>query len=126
MLLEGRAAIVTGSGAGIGKAIAALFVRNGARVVLNDRTAEIADRAVADMPDPTRCAAVAGDISQPSTTQALVDTCLQRFGRLDVIVSNAGISPPGLAKTQAIDEWKRTFDVNLLAQLFLAQAALLR
>jgi 3-oxoacyl-[acyl-carrier protein] reductase len=123
-MLEGRAAIVTGSGSGIGKAIAALFLRHGARVVVNDLTAAAADAAVAEMPDPSRCAAVAGDISQAVTIDALVSTCLERFGRLDVVVNNAGISPPGLVKTQPLEDWQKIFEVNFLAQLFLTQAAL--
>jgi len=123
-MLEARAAIITGSGSGIGKAIAAAFVRHGAFVVINDTTYAVARDAVAQMPDPERCVAVPGDVTETATIDLLVKTCLERFGRLDIVVNNAGISPPGLAKTQAIEEWKRTFEVNLQAQLFLSQAAL--
>jgi NAD(P)-dependent dehydrogenase (short-subunit alcohol dehydrogenase family) len=124
MLLQGRAAIVTGSGSGIGKAIAELFLQHGALVVVNDISKAVVEKAIAAMPHPDRCAAVAGDISAPETIEALVSTCLERFGRLDIVVNNAGIAVPGLATTQPVDEMRRTFEVNLLAQLFLAQAAL--
>jgi NAD(P)-dependent dehydrogenase (short-subunit alcohol dehydrogenase family) len=123
-MLQGRAAIVTGSGTGLGKAIAELFLDQGASVVVNDRTSEVAAAALAQMPDPGRCAAVAGDVRDSATIAALVSTCLARFGRLDIVVNNAAVLPPGLVKTQAVEDWRQIFEVNFLAPLFLAKAAL--
>lgn len=123
-LLGGRTAIVTGSGSGIGRAIADVFLRSGANVVLNDVEADVAERARAQMSHPERCAAVAGDITRPATIDAIIACCVERFRGLDILVNNAGISPGGLVKTQEVDEWRGAFDVNVEAPFFLAQAAL--
>ena len=122
-MLTGRAAIVTGAGSGIGKAIAETFLRHGAMVVLNDVHDDVALAAAAEM-HSANCIAVAGDITNSDVVAKLVASCVARFDRLDILVNNAGISPAGLVKTQPVEDWRRAFDVNLQAPLFLAQAAL--
>lgn len=123
-LLENRAAIVTGAGSGIGRAIADTFLRHGATVVINDVQPATAERARAESPHPERCIAVAGDVTEPETVDLLVRRCLDELGRLDILVNNAGISPGGMVKTQGFDDWQRAFDVNVEAPFFLAQRAL--
>ncbi|WP_394834227.1 SDR family oxidoreductase [Pendulispora rubella] len=123
-LLEGRAAIVTGSGSGIGRAIADTFLRYGAKVVLNDVHQAVAERARSQMSHPEHCIVVAGDITEPAVVDSIVGRCRDQFGQLDILVNNAGISPGGLVKTHSMDEWQRAFDVNVEAPFFLAQAAL--
>jgi len=123
-LLDGRVAIVTGSGSGIGRAIADTFLRHGAKVVINDVKLAVAERALAQMPHPERCIVAAGDITQPAVVDSIVGQCVDELGRLDILVNNAGISPGGLVKTQPMDEWQSAFDVNVEAPFFLAQAAL--
>ena len=123
-MLEGRAAIVTGSGGGVGKAIAERFLRQGARVVVNDLSPAQTEKVAAELSGPDRCAAVAGDITDPATMRALVSTCVERFGQLDILVNNAAILLPGLVKTQEVVAWRKTFEVNVVAPLLLAQTAL--
>lgn len=123
-LLAGRAAIVTGAGSGIGRAIADRFLEHGADVVINDVREDVTERARAGMSHPERCIVAAGDVTHPDAVDWVVGRCLDYFGRLDVLVNNAGISPGGLVKTQPFDEWQSAFDVNVEAPFFLAQKAL--
>lgn len=90
-------AIVTGSSSGIGRAIAKAFLVRGTRVVLNGRNRERLEHAAAELSDETSgdlIAVVPGDIGARSTGEALAATALERFGRLDVLVNNAGTFAP--------------------------------
>ena len=86
-----RTAIVTGSGSGIGFAIADAFVRQGTNVVLNGRNEDRLARAAAQIGRPARLAIAAGDVTRPATADHLITTAVQRFGRVDILVNNAGI-----------------------------------
>ncbi|MET9609477.1 SDR family oxidoreductase [Streptomyces sp. NPDC006512] len=83
-------ALVTGASSGIGLDIARAFLADGAAVVLGGRDAGRLERAAAGLGHPERTAWVAGDIADPRTGEALVATALERFGRIDVLVNNAG------------------------------------
>uniref|UniRef100_A0AAU2JY06 SDR family oxidoreductase n=1 Tax=Streptomyces sp. NBC_00049 TaxID=2903617 RepID=A0AAU2JY06_9ACTN len=83
-------ALVTGSSSGIGLDIARAFLASGANVVLNGRDADRLAKAAAGLGHPERIAWVAGAIADPATGEALVRTALDRFGRIDVLVNNAG------------------------------------
>lgn len=113
--LTGKVAIVTGASSGIGRAAAALFAREGARLVLNARRAERLDRAAAEI-DPTgeTVVTVAGDIREPEVADALVSTALGRFGGLDVALNNAGdVGVPGPLADVDEAAWRQVIDVNL-------------
>ena len=90
MELEGRVAVVTGGTRGIGLAIAEAFLREGASVVISGRSAkrgaEVADR----LGQPDRVHFMAGDVMDRTDVEALVDGTVERFGRIDVLVNNAG------------------------------------
>src|SRR5687767_14376265 len=86
--LSGRTAIVTGSGRGIGLAIASQLSAAGANVVVNDLDAEVAQEAGASL--GANAFAVSGDVTAPEFPQRLVDASLERFGGIDIIVNNAG------------------------------------
>jgi len=113
--LTGKVAIVTGASRGIGRAIALRFAEEGARIVVNyrDRTAE-ADAVV----DAIRQAggealAIAADVSRGADVRRLVDATVDRFGRIDVLVNDAGVMvAKGLFETTE-DDWDQTIDVNL-------------
>lgn len=86
-----QTAIVTGGATGIGYAVAAQFVERGANVLLNGRTRAKLAGAAEKLGQPNRVAFIAADITQPANAQIIVDAALERFGRLDVLVNNAGI-----------------------------------
>lgn len=91
MKLDGRVAVVTGAGSGLGRAIARRFAEEGARVVVNDVDADAAEATVKALP-PDRGRAVVADVSDPARVRAMFQDVDRTFGRLDVLVNNAGIA----------------------------------
>ena len=85
-----KTAVITGAGSGIGYAVAAAFVREGANVVLNGRTEDKLTRAAAQLDRPGQLAIVAGDVTRPETAERMVAAAVGRFGRVDILVNNAG------------------------------------
>ncbi|MFZ8982917.1 MAG: SDR family NAD(P)-dependent oxidoreductase [Steroidobacteraceae bacterium] len=90
MSLTGKAALVTGGGQGIGKACAAALAAAGARVAVFDLKQESAEAAVASLPDPSRHLALSGNVADSSAVKAAFAKAVESFGRLDVLVNNAG------------------------------------
>lgn len=124
MKLEGKTAIVTGAAAGIGRGIAELFAKEGARVALADRDADAARRAEQEIRAAGgEALAVTADVSNGTAVRAMVERVVGRFGGLDVLVNNAGIRyvKPFLETTE--EEWRRTLDVNLTALFLCCRAA---
>ena len=128
--LAGKVAIVSGSSRGIGLAIARQFLRHGAQVLLSGvdptETEAAASALAADEEEEKRghsVATLAGDIRQPEFAQALVEAAERAFGRLDIVVCNAGIDLIKPAVEYDLDEWSRILDVNLCGAFLLAQAA---
>ena len=96
MKLEGRIALVTGAGSGIGRAIAALFANEGAQVVVNDVNREAAEATLEAMGVAReRGCAIQADVSDSAAVRAMFAEVMQRFGSLDVLVNNAGIAETG-------------------------------
>lgn len=89
--LEGDVALITGGGSGLGRAVAERFVAEGAAVVVVGNDADQLAATVADQPDPSRWLAVTADVRDTEALHAAVDAGVARFGRLDVLVANAGI-----------------------------------
>ena len=113
--LSGRVALVTGGTRGVGRGIAARFARAGARVVVCGRTEP-------DDPDPTT-EFVAADVRDAASVDALVDAVVARAGRLDVLVNNAGGSPPADTATASPRFSRAIIELNLLAPLLCTQRA---
>jgi meso-butanediol dehydrogenase / (S,S)-butanediol dehydrogenase / diacetyl reductase len=120
MRLEKRVAIVTGGGTGIGAAIAGRFAREGASLVVTGRRPE----PIQEIARQTGAVPVAGDAADPAHIADVVATALDRFGRLDVVVANAGVGFGGSAGDVTDEHWHRTMEVNLTAPLLLARASL--
>ncbi len=119
-----KVVIVTGAAQGIGRTIAEQFVQHGARVLIFDLDAELARKTAQNLsPDGTLVTSISGDVSQRSDVQRAVQTCLERFGRLDVMVAHAGIADaiPLLEIDDA--RWQRIMDVNLTGVFLCTQEA---
>ncbi len=115
--LKGKVAVVTGGSRGIGRATVALFAEAGAKVVFNYRRARRAAREVVRASDSGRETVVAlrGDVSKMPEAKKLVETALSCFGRLDVLVANAGIwnQAPAPIEKMTEKEWDEMMAVNL-------------
>ncbi len=123
-LLEGKSAIVTGSGRGIGRAIATLFAEHGAHVVVNDLDGEIAESVVNAINASGGVAtACVGSVTAPDFPEQLVQTAVQEFGRLDILVNNAGYTWDGVIQNVTDEMWDAMIDVHLKAPFRLIRAA---
>ncbi len=123
--LNGKVAIVTGASKGIGAAIAKALAAQGASVVVNFASSRSGAEAVVQ--DITaaggRAIAAQADVSNAAEAQALVDTAIREFGRLDVLVNNSGIYEFAPIEALTEDHYRRQFDVNVLGVLLATQAA---
>lgn len=124
---DGRVVVVTGGAAGIGAACARRFVAEGARVVLGDIDAAGASALAREL-DAGRgvAAAHAVDVSDAAAVEALVAAAVARFGRLDVMVNNAGIGSVGQTPDLPLEDWRRTLAVDLDSVFYGCRAAIPR
>jgi len=120
---EGRVAIVTGAGSGIGEATARAFVDEGASVVLTDSVDEKV-RAVGDSLPSDQVVALHADVASPADWQRVVDTAIERFDRIDVLVNNAGTFSSGDITDITPDEWHRVIETDLSSVFYGTRAAL--
>lgn len=124
--LDGCVVIVTGAAQGIGESIATFLARAGASVFLTDkqdeRVGEVAERLRGA---GHRAASCYVDIAEPSSASSMVTSCLDEFGKVDMLVNNAGIdAPPGPAWEIPEDHWRRLIDTNLSGSWWCTAAAL--
>jgi glucose 1-dehydrogenase len=126
---DGKVAVITGSSKGIGKAIAREFAKNGYSVVLNSRDEEDLSRAAQDIAkeigNNNMVSYIPGDISQEHVCTSLIDEAVKRFGRIDVLVNNAGIG--GVSKKIneiSTNDWNYVIDVNLTGAFLCTREAL--
>lgn len=122
--LAGKSAIVTGASQGIGKSIAEALARNGAEVVLADVRVEQGEAVAAEL----GATFVACDISDPAQVRALVDAAVARFGKLDIMVNNAGINSGRPEDRVTVDcypeeTWRKIIDVDLNGTFYCCKAA---
>ena len=122
MRLEKKIAIVTGGGAGIGKAIATAFAREGANVVIAGRDSRKLERAAAEI--GSHCLPVAADVSKVDDVRKLAVAAIEKFKRIDILVNNAGILLPGTAESLSEEDFDQTFAVNVRGLWMLSRAVL--
>lgn len=122
---ESPVAIVTGSSVGIGKACAARLLEDNYRVVLTARGQERLDRAATEFGDSGEVLAVPADVTDGESVESLVEETLDTFGRLDVLVNNAGIiGPTGSFEDVTAEDWHDVFDVNVYGVVRVTREAL--
>jgi len=128
--LDGKVAIVTGCGSfapgwGNGKAMAVLLARQGATVLGLDLTMEAAEgtRAIAAS-EGLDVHVAACDVTDGEQVQAMIDDCVDRFGRLDILINNVGRSEPGNPETMDEEVWRQQLDLNLTSAFLTCKAAL--
>ena len=122
--LDGKTAIVTGGTRGIGAAVAALLAEHGAAVVVSGRDAARLQHAVQELEE--RGASVHGvvaDAAKREDADRLVEAAKERYGRLDLLVNNAGITRDGLLIRMKDDDWDRVMEVNLRGAFLVTRAA---
>jgi NAD(P)-dependent dehydrogenase (short-subunit alcohol dehydrogenase family) len=124
--LKDKVALITGASQGLGKALALAFAREGARVVVNARSEESVRPVAGEVEDlGAEVLAVAADVSERADAGRLVEETLERFGRIDVLVNNAGLLGPRVAiEDYPEDEWRRVIDANLTGPFLVSRAAI--
>jgi NAD(P)-dependent dehydrogenase (short-subunit alcohol dehydrogenase family) len=125
-MLEGKVALITGAGKGLGRALALACAREGARVVINARSEE-SIRPVAEEVESSgaEALALAADVSESADVERMVDAAVQRFGRIDVLFNNAGVLGPRVAIVEyPEDEWRRVIDANLTGPFLVSKAVI--
>ena len=123
-MLEGRVAIITGSGRGIGRAAALLMAREGAAVVINDLDEEPAQEVVRQIRDAgSKAVACAGSVTDPAIPEKLVRTAIENFGALHILVNNAGYTWDGVIHKMTDEQWQAMLDVHVTAAFRLIRAA---
>jgi 3-oxoacyl-[acyl-carrier protein] reductase len=119
-VLDGKAAIVTGSARGIGRATAELLAENGARVVINDLDADVAEQAAGEIQGETTV--FAGDLTKPGVPDDLVKKALDDFGQIDIIVNNAGYTWDGVVHKMTDEQFQAMLDIHTIVPFRMIRA----
>ncbi|MFD7663654.1 SDR family NAD(P)-dependent oxidoreductase [Streptomyces sp. NPDC059788] len=119
-----KVVVITGGGSGIGAAAAYRFAREGATVIIAGRTGSTLEAAVAAAPTGSKISTRVADVSDESAVTALIKEVTEAYGRLDVLVNNAGIGAPGTVEHTDTATWRRVFAVDADGVFFASRAAL--
>jgi 3-oxoacyl-[acyl-carrier protein] reductase len=120
-VLDGKAAIVTGSARGIGRATAELLAQQGARVLINDLDGDVAEQASSEIEGET--AVFGGDLTKEGVPDQLVQKAVDEFGQLDIIVNNAGYTRDAVAHKMTDDEFQAMLDIHTVVPFRVIRAA---
>ncbi len=119
-LLDGKAAIITGSARGIGRATAELFLSEGAKVLINDIDGDVAEQAAGEIDGET--AVFAGDLTQPGTCDDLVAKAVEAFGEVDIVVNNAGYTWDGVVHKMSDEQFQAMLDIHTVVPFRVTRA----
>ena len=119
-LLEGKAAIVTGSARGIGRATAERFISEGAKVLINDIDGDVAEQAASEIEGET--AVYAGDLTEPGVPEELVEKAIDAFGEVDIIVNNAGYTWDGVVHRMTDEQFQAMLDIHTIVPFRVVRA----
>ena len=122
MRLNGKVAIITGGGSGIGKAIAQAFVREGAKVVIVGRDVIKLERATQEI--GPACIAVAADVSKAPYLPRVVNAAIEKFKSIHILVNNAAVLLPGTAESLSEKDFDQTFNINVRGSWLMSRAVL--
>lgn len=125
--VEDAVVVVTGASKGIGRGIAEEFGRGGARVVVNYRKSKEAAEAVVEslLENGARAAiAVQADVSDPDRAAGLIEVTIEQFGRIDLLVNNAGTNVDRSLRNMSVEDWRLVLEVNLSSQFYTTRAAI--
>jgi 3-oxoacyl-[acyl-carrier protein] reductase len=120
-VLDGKAAIVTGSARGIGRATAELLAEHGARVLINDLDADVAEQAASEIAGETTV--FGGDLTQPGVPDQLVQKAIDELGRIDIIVNNAGYTWDGVAHKMTDEQFQAMLEIHTVVPFRIIRAA---
>ena len=123
MRLDGKVALITGGGTGIGTAIAERFVKEGAKVCISGRRRSVLEK-VAQSQTPGTVCVCPGDVTRLEDCERMVDTTISFGGKIDVLINNAAIDPGGSVLDLDPDLWKKVIDINLTGPFLMTKAAL--
>lgn len=124
-ILDGKAVVVTGAGRGLGEAYAIHAAQAGARLVVNDVDADFAERTADHIRSYGGEAVASGhDVSRPEEAQAIVDYCVDTYGRIDGLVNNAGVNYEALPWDDSPDRMRELFETNVFGVFHCGQAAI--
>lgn len=123
--LRGKVAVVTGGTRGIGRAIAEALLGSGANVVLTGRRAEDAERVARELDGGDgRALGLACDVRDPASCRELIEGAVQAFGRLDILINNAGVGHFAPVAEMAVEDWQRVIETNLSGVYYCTHEAL--
>lgn len=124
--LDGAVAVVTGASRGLGRAIAEELARGGAKVVVNySRSKEPAEELVNELTEGgSEAVAIQADVSDAEQAQRLIDESIEKFGRIDVLVNNAGINRDKTLKKLSVEDWDTVVQTDLNSAFYTVHAAL--
>ena len=120
-VLDGKAAIVTGSARGIGRATAELLAEHGARVLINDLDADVAEQAASEISGET--SVFGGDLTKEGVPDQLIQKVVDEFGQLDIVVNNAGYTRDGVAHKMTDEQFQAMLDIHTVVPFRICRAA---
>ncbi len=123
--IKDKVALVTGSTAGLGRELAFQLGLEGAKVILNGRDPDKLDRVAREIQARGfETAILRGDVSSPEECSKIIDRCIEKFGRLDILISNAGLGSGGSFEETSPETFRKVFEVNTLGTIYITRFAL--